>query len=82
LYEFSHEAWDSIDLSLSERYSITKVCLQYSEISEPLPQRLDVRPRIGRAASSRHVTDRGDFCLLRLRVLEGNDKNSQRQAKL
>ena len=47
LHKFVHEAWDRVPLSVSAAILDHDVFpVNMTEISQPLPQRLDVRPRM------------------------------------
>ena len=53
LHEFGHKAWDTVQLSLSAAILNQDVfSLDITEISQPLPECLDVRPGIGGVAGS------------------------------
>src|SRR5262245_28377409 len=58
LYQFGHKAWVTIALSLNVAILNQDVFpLDITEISQPLPESLDIGPRIGRVAGRRHVSD-------------------------
>ena len=67
-HEFGDDAWDSFELSLCAAvFNEEGFALGVTKLAHPLPQCLDIRPRIGRTESSRYVADARDFWrLLRL----------------
>ena len=53
LHELGDEAWHPVGFPLSAaKLDLEVFSLDITEIAQPLPQRLDVRPRIGSIAGS------------------------------
>lgn len=67
-HEFGYDGWDSFELALGAAIFNKEVFpLGITELPQPLPQGLDIRPRIGRVEGSRYVADGRNPCrLLRL----------------